>query len=150
MTDLHDLTRILWDAAEATDPGRASIAFELAKRRALAGEGDYRETVAYWTDIAAAILRCGWRPPAPAVVAASARDAFGVRTGQAAEGMAVQIMHGISATDYERDGELALLWWIRQALREAAVNGADPGKAMTITLQRTADGDVLLTAEAAL
>lgn len=81
---------------------------------------------------------------------ASARDTFGARTGALTEGLAVHVVHGIKAEDYARDGELCLLAWIQQTFREIAQNGADPAKQLTLDLARLENGNILLTAEAAL
>lgn len=81
---------------------------------------------------------------------ASARDTFGARRGTPTEGLAVHVVHGIKGEDYDRDGEMCLLAWIQQTFREIAQNGADPAKQLTLDLARLENGNILLTAEAAL
>lgn len=129
----------------------AALVDDIVKR--LVSEGAYtvtqlRAALLQLTRDAYELGRLAEAPTAPP--RASARDTFGARTGAPTEGLAVHVVHGIKAEDYARDGELCLLAWVQQTFREVAQNGADPAKQLTLDLATLENGNILLTAEAAL
>ena len=122
MTDTADLNRIITRATRA----RVSI--------------DDTEK------IAAAFLAAGYRKPAPIDPKPSAREAAAAaKTGGV--GMIVRAIHTVKADQLAEHGEVAVMAWIRQSLRELAALGANPMVDATVQLVGMDDGTLVVTAE---
>lgn len=80
---------------------------------------------------------------------AMARTALGERMRPGA-GLMVQIAHTIKAEDFAEHGEVALLAWVQQSMRELAANGASPERDSTYQFVQLGDGTITISAEGAI